>query len=158
MLDQPALAAALQATFESMPAAAADAADALANDYATYASAATFGASQLEVSEAVATAMGDTLFAAISVPASGLPATFAAAWAAAVAAFWVGLPVVGAQSGATAGCPGAASIAATLTAVFANLANSAGVCAVALAAALHGATLTVTATVAPPAGTVLPIA
>lgn len=158
MLNQAALASALQATFASMPAAAKDAAGALADDYATYAADGAFGTSTLTIPQSATDTMMGTLLAAISNPLTGTPATFAGAWAAAVAAFWIGLPVAGAQSGTTAGCPGAAALTAALTATFSNQANTAETCAQAMAAALHTATMTATATVAPPAGTVLPIA
>lgn len=156
-LDPSALASALEATFASLPETASDAADALAGNYYDYASAATFGASTPTLAPALRTAFAATLLGAIAVPSSGTPATFAAAWASAVATIWIGVPVAGAQSGATVGCPGAAALTASLTTVFANLANTAATCAQALAAALHTATLTVTAAVAPPPGTVLPI-
>lgn len=156
-LNSSAFANALEATFASLPETAADAADALAQDYYDYASAAIFGSSTPTLAPALQAAFASTLLGAIAAPASGSPATFAAAWATAVAAFWVGVPVTGAQSGATVACPGASSLTVSLTIVFANLANTAATCAQALAAALHTATMTVTAAVAPPPGTVLPI-
>jgi hypothetical protein len=101
--------------------------------------------------------MASTLQSAIATPSSGSAAAFAGAWASAVATFWIGVPVVGAQSGATVACPGAAALTAALTTVFANLQNTAQSCAQGLATALHTATMTVTAAVAPPPGTTLPI-
>lgn len=157
-LDAAALADTLEDVFASLPETAADAAAALAAVYYDYASTATFGPSAPEIPTANRDALASALEAAISVPAAGSPATFAGAWAAAVTLFWIGVPVVGVPSGATVGCPGAASLAATLTTLFANLANTATSCAAGLATALHGATSTVTAAVAPPPGTVLPIA
>jgi hypothetical protein len=141
----------------AQPSAAA-AADAMASAYDDYASGAMFGASTPQILPTAKDAMAATILAAIATPETGSPASISGAWASGVAAYWLGVPVVGAQSGATAGCPGAASLTASLSAVFANTANTAAICAQGMAAALHAATMTVTATVAPPAGTVLPIA
>jgi hypothetical protein len=156
-LSQSGLASALQAVFEALPADAATAAADLAQAYYDYATQGLFGASTPTLTTGHRDAMAGTLAAAIAVPASGLPATFAGAWSAAVATFWTAVPVAGAQTGATNGCPGAAALTASLTTVFANLANTAATCAAAMAAALHTATATTTATVAPPPATVLPI-
>jgi hypothetical protein len=157
-LSSSSLASALQNTFANMPASASAAATSLAANYYDYATAGMFGASAPQIPTANRDALKTTLLAAIAVPAAGSPPTIAAAWAAGLAAFWLGVPVAGAQAGATVACPGAASLTASLTVVFANLANTAAVCAQALATALHTATMTVTAAVAPPPGTVLPIA
>jgi hypothetical protein len=156
-LSQSGLASALEAVFVALPADAATAAADLAQAYYDYALDGLFGASTPTLTTSHRDAMAATLEAAISVPVSGLPATFAGAWSAAVATFWTAVPVAGAQTGATNGCPGAASLTGTLTTLFANLANTAATCAASLAAALHTATLTTTATVAPPPATVLPI-
>ena len=157
-LDPGALADALEELFARLPETAADAAEGMAAAYFDYASAGMFGASVPQLTSTHRDALAATLLTAIAIPAAGLPATIAGAWSAGVTAFWPGVPVVGAQAGATVGCPGAAALAASLTAVFANLANTAESCALSLAAALHGATMTVTASVTPPPGTVLPIA
>jgi len=148
----------LEDVFASLPASASDAADALALAYGTYAAGGQFGASMPNIPPANVDALAAALLAAIAVPAAGNPATIAASWAAGLTAFWLGVPVAGVPAGATVGCPGAASLVATLTAVFANVANTSASCAAGLSAALHGATITVTAAVAPPPGTVLPIA
>lgn len=156
-LSQSGLASSFRALFDSMPASASDAADGLAQAYYEYASAAMFGASTVAIPSVNRDAMAAALLSAIAVPVSGSPATFAAAWASAVTAFWIGVPVAGAQAGATVGCPGAASLAAPLTAVFPNLGNTTDTGSQGMASALHVATLTVTAAVAPPPGTVLPV-
>lgn len=149
------LAADLEAVFASMPGSAADAADALAQAYDNYAAGATFGGGAPVLTGRKA-AMAGTLAGGMVVP--GAAATFAAAWASAVGAYWTGVAVAGAQTGTCPTCPGAASLTGTLTPVFANLANTAGSCAAALAGALDTATRTCVATVTPPPGTVVPIA
>jgi hypothetical protein len=157
-LDPSALESQLASVFDSIlnsNGTADDAGTALASVYANYAGGATFGAST-PVLTSQQSALAGALKLSLALP--GLAATHAAAWAAGLTAFWVAVPVVGAQSGATVACPGAASLTATLTALYANLANTAATCAAGLAAALHTATLTVTAVVSPPPATVLPIA
>lgn len=156
MLDASSLGSALADVFASMPPTKEEAARALATAYREYAASGTFGASTPVIVDEMRDAMADTLAAGLSVP--GLPATVAAAWAAAVTAFWLGVVVVGPQLGATVGCPGAASLVGALIPVFANLANTAATCGSSCASALHTATMTVTATVSPPPGTVVPIA
>lgn len=157
MLDQSSLASELTDVFEALPETAEAAALALANAYRAYAADGAFGASSPVILDVQRDAMKSTLFAAIEDPTVGAPATIAAAWSAAVTAFWIGVPVTGPQTGATVGCPGASALVGSLTPVFANVANTAEMCANGLAAALHTATMTVTATVAPPPGTVVPI-
>ncbi len=149
------LAADLEAVFASMPASPADAADALATAYDTYCAGALFGASAPVLTGRKAT-MAGTLAGGMVVP--GAAATFAGAWATAVGAYWTAVTVAGTQAGVCPACPGAAALAGSLAAIFANLANTAGSCAASLATALDGATRTCTATVSPPPGTVLPIA
>jgi hypothetical protein len=157
-LSQSSLGADLEALFGSTPGSAADAAQGMAQAYYDYAAAGQFGASTPSLTTAHRDAMAGVLLAAIATPVTGSPATLAGAYATAVAAFWLAVPVVGAQTGATVGCPGAPVLVAALTAVFVNLTNTAATCAAGMAAVLHTATLTVTAAVAPPPGTVLPIA
>jgi len=157
-LDQSALSSSLAGVFGSMPASASAAASALAAAYYGYAQGGAFGASLPTITTAHRDAMAATLLGAISVPATGSPATFAAAWAVALQAFWLSVPVTGPQTGATAGCPGAAAITGPLTALFASNPASASDCASALAGHLHTATLTVAAAVTPPPGTVLTLA
>ena len=155
-LNSSALVSDIAAIFEAMPADKEEAALKIATAYKTYAVGGMFGASVPTITNAMRDTMKATLATGLTVP--GLPPTVAAAFAASVAAFWIAVPVVGAQSGATTSCPGAAALVGSLTAVFANLANTAQSCGAAVGAALHTATLTVTATVSPPGGTVLPIA
>jgi hypothetical protein len=146
-LDSTALTDALVDVFENMPASKEDAAAAIAQAYFDYASDGQFSASAATPTEDYRDAMAGTLATGLTVP--GLPLTIAAAFAAAVATFWTGVPVVGAQAGATVGCPGASALTGALSAVFANLANTAATCGAAVANALHTATLTVTAAVSP---------
>lgn len=157
MLDQNALKTSLENVFASMPANPGAAAAALASAYADYADDGLFGTSTTTIDSDRIDAMASTLEQAIDNPLLGAPATFAGAWAAAIATFWTTVPVVGTQVGATTGCPGASSLTGSLATVFANLANTAETCAAGIAAALHSATQTVTATVSPPANTVLGI-
>lgn len=150
----------LAAVFEAMPASPVLAAAALAKAYVDYAkaAAATFGLAAAVVTDEHEEEFAATLLEAIELPALGLPATFAAAWAAAVGAFWTLMPVAGAWAGTTPNCPGASSLTGSLTTVFANLANTPASCAASLATELDTATKTVTANVAPPPGTVSAIA
>jgi hypothetical protein len=137
----------------SQPSAAA-AADAWAGVYDDYCAGAMFGASVPTLTGKRA-AFASTLAAALAAP--GVPATPAAAFAVAVAAYWTAVPVVGAQAGVTVGCPGAPAITAALVALCAAPATASSFAA-GFATALDTATRTVTATVSPPPGTVLPIA
>lgn len=154
-LDSNALAGDLEPIFTNYPASKEDCAAQIAQAYFDYASTGQFGASLAVPTNAQRDAMAATIATALTVP--GLPVTIAAAFASGLTAFWIAVPVVGAQAGATVGCPGAASLAGSLPALAANLANTAATFAAGLAVALHGATATVTANVAPPPGTVLPI-
>jgi hypothetical protein len=130
----------------------------MASAYFTYAGAAIFGGSAPTIAPALRAAMGATLLGAIATPAGGSPAALAAAWSSAVATFWTAVPVTGGQTGATVGCPGAPGLVASLTGVYSNTGNTAAGCAQQTATALDAATKTVTAAVAPPPGTILPIA
>jgi hypothetical protein len=156
-LNQTILKNALQDLFEDMPPSAAECAGAMAVAYADYAETGMFGASVPVIDGDRIDAMASVLEVALE-PLAGAPSVIAAGWAAAVAAFWLAVPVVGAQIGVTVGCPGASSLTGALTSVFANLANTAESCASGVASALHTATATVTANVAPPPGTVASIA
>lgn len=135
----------------------ADVADALADAYADYAAAGMFGASTVTIVPAKTAALAATIFGAIASPAAGSAANFASAWSSGLIAFWPGVLVVGAQSGTVTACPGAVSLVATLSAIFADTGNTVRDAAEGLANELHTATLTAVATVAPPPGTVLPI-
>lgn len=157
MLDPSALESSLSSMLATAQPSAADAAMAMADAYDSYCSDAMFGASTPQVLPSAKAAMAATILGAIANPATGSPSTVASAWASGVAVYWLGVPVVGAQNGTTAGCPGAASLTGSLTTVFSNTANTAATCSAGMAAAIHAATMTVTATVAPPAGAVLPI-
>lgn len=152
-LDVSKLSSSLKDVFASMPASASDAADGMSDAYYDYASDATAGGGKVAIPGANKSALAAALLAAIGAPAAGSPVSISGAWASGVAAFWIGVPVTGAQSGATVACPGAASLLASLTAIFANVANTADKAAAGVAAALDVATKTTTAAVAPPPGT-----
>jgi hypothetical protein len=168
-LNQSSLASALQAIFDGTadtspadghadgtPTSASDAGSKLAKAYTDYAAGGTFGGGTVSAGVgSKQSALATTLGGALTVP--GVAATHAAAWAAGVTTFWLGVPVAGVPSGATIGCPGAAALTVALTAVFSNLANTPATAAASLAAALHTATATTTAAVAPPPGTTLTI-
>lgn len=149
-LDVTTLHATMKDVFAALPGDPAAAALALANAYRDYAATGAFAGGLPVIVDPMRDALKTTLQAAIAVPLLGSPATFAAAWAAGVTAFWLAVPVLGATVGTTNGCPGAASLVGSLTAVFGNLANTADTCADGLSSALHSATMTVTATVTPP--------
>lgn len=154
-LDAGALENDLLAFLESTSEDAQQAADSLAAIYADYAAAGMFGASTVTIDGAREAALASTLVAALG-PSPDASA-FLAALASGLGTFWTAAPVVGAQAGATVGCPGAASLPAALAPVFA-VSNAREDAAQALAEALHTATGTVTAAVTPPDGTILPIA
>lgn len=166
-LDSSALADALEAIFDGsadnappagpdgVPASAIEAGMLLAAAYFDYASAAMFGAST-PVFAAQEAALAVTLGGSLAVP--GLAATHAAAWGAGLTTFWTGVTVAGVQAGATVPPTGAAALVAALTALFSNPLNTAAAAATGLATALDTCTKTVQAAVAPPPGTMLPIA
>lgn len=154
MLNLTSLTNSIRSVLESNPATGADAARGIANAYAGYAGGGTFGASTLVSTEPLRSALESQLTTGF---ASQSGATVALAFSTALSTGWVGLPVVGAQTGATVGCPGAAGVTATLTALFISQPPTHQLAAEGIAGALHTATLTVTAAVAPPPGTVLPI-
>lgn len=156
-LNTATLTANLLDLFSSTSESKSEAAIAMADVYALYAADGMFGASTVTIDGARETALANALEAGMVEPPAGSLATFAAAWATGLSAFWTGAPVVGAQAGATVGCPGAGALAAALVAAL-NPAHTPATAAAAFATALHTATVTVTAAVAPPPGTVLPIA
>lgn len=130
----------------------AQAAAAFAQLYDDYASQGKFGSNTLVVTGAKSRFEG-ALAAGLS---SGVFPTVCTAFATAVTAYWTGATVTGAQSGPVTPPPGAAAIPAALAALAPKASRA--VAASTLANALHSATITTTATVAPPPGTVLPIA
>jgi hypothetical protein len=154
-LDAGALEDAILAFLNDTADDASAAADALAEIYATYAADGTFGASTVTIDGARESALAATLLGGLAPSPSA--AAFLTALSSGLGTFWTGAPVVGAQSGATNGCPGAASLPAALAPILA-VPNSREDAAGELAGALHTATATVTATVSPPPATVLPIA
>ncbi len=152
MLDDTALGNAVLAHLGSTQASTAAAAAAFATVYDTYCQGATFGASVPTLTGRKATFEG-VLAAGL---AAGMPSV-ATAMGNAVAAYWLAVPVVGAQAGTVPTCPGASAIGPALAALVAAP-NSRAVAAAALTSALATATRTCTATVSPPPGTVIPIA
>jgi len=143
--------------FSEQPAQSVLVAQKLASAYTTYASAGLFGASAPVLLPSNTLALQVLLAQAIAVPQVGNPALFGAAWAQGLLAFWATPPppVVGAQVGIVTVIVGAAVVAVPITSACANLAATPRVTATLIATAVHAATLTVTATVAPPPGTIL---
>lgn len=152
-LSQSALSSALQALFDSKPATTADAADGMAEAYADYAADGMFGSCVPAFTTQEAALAGTILSQGLV----GTIAGFAGAWASGLAAFWAAVPVAGGgQTGATAP-PVYPTLATELSAVLSSYPATTALAASQIAAVLHAATMTVTATVAPPPGTVLPI-
>lgn len=151
------LASDIEAVLVSSPPSAALSAEALAQAYYDYARTGLFGASIPVITTAMRDTMKATLEAGLQLP--GLAATAASAYSNAVTAFWTvpPVPVAGASgAGVVDGCPGAGALVGSLSAVFANLANTKASCASGMASALQTATLTCTATLTlPPAGPVV---
>lgn len=102
-------------------------------------------------------ALEGILLGAIASP-MGAAATFAAAWASGVQAYWLAPPVAFTAppiAGVTTGMPGAAAITSALTAGFSNIANTEDTIAKLMSTVLDTATKTVLVTFAtppPPAG------
>jgi hypothetical protein len=145
------LASDIEAVFNLPPASAHDAAVGLAQAYYDYVSLALFGASIPVITTAMRDTMAGTLEAGLGVP--GAPPTAATAYSNAVSAFWSVPPVPvagGSGTGVVDGCPGASSLVGSLSAVFANLANTQATAAAGIASALASATATVTATLTLP--------
>lgn len=142
---------------DGRPSSASDAGAKLAKAYTDYAAGGVFGASTVSAGvPAKQGALATTLGGSLTLP--GLAATHAAAWGTGLAAFWLGVPVVGVQAGTTVPPTGTATLVSTLTALFSNPLNTSDAAADGLANALDTCTKTVTANVAPPPGTVLTIA
>ncbi len=149
------LAADIEAVFNSEPASSTIAAQGLAQAYYDYVSGALFGASVPVITTAMRDAMASTLDAGLSSP--GAPPIAAGAYSAALAAFWLAVPVAGgAGAGVTAAGAGAAALAAALAAVLVILTNTKAGAAAAMAAALTVATATVVATLTLPPGGPIP--
>lgn len=146
------LTAELTAVFNSSPATITIAASDLATAYLTYASNATFATN-------VPTLTGKDSALAATILNTGLVGTasgFGSAWATGLATFWAAAAVTGAQTGVTAP-PIYPTLASEITAVLQSYPATTVAAATQIAAKLHAATMTVTATVTPPPGTVLPI-
>lgn len=146
-LIQSDLADALAAIYASLP-PVEESAERMAEAYGDYVQTAVFGGAVPVVTGLHKDAMKATLLAAIDPPIIGLPATMAAAWAAALTVFWAAMPVAGlGVAGVSEGCPGASDAIGPITGVYANLANTPESCGAGVAAALQTATETVTAMV-----------
>ncbi len=154
MLNPAALDAAVFMFMNQASPSTAQAAADMAELYDAYAQDAQFGLSVPTLTGR--RALFESTFAASL--SSGVFATVCTALGNAVAAYWGSsqVPVVGAQAGLVVGCPGAASIAGALAALAPM--SSASVAASTISGALHTATGTCTAAVAPPPGTILTIA
>lgn len=152
------LATDIQAVFDSYPATPAIAATGFANAYNNYVAAAVFGPDFPVYTGLEVAAMAATLGASLAVP--GLPVTHAAAWAAAVAAFWTAPPIVcaGVLPWVATACPGAPACAAPIAAAIAVPGLLSSVPAAAIAAALIVATATTFATLLTPPPAPFPIA
>lgn len=131
----------------------------MALTYTAYAQAGLFGASAPVLTPAHTSALEAALLAVLTLPPqAGTPANLANAWAAGITAFWIpGTPVAGAQVGTVIACPGGALAVPGITAACANIASTAPLTAALMAAAIHAATITTTALVAPPPATILPL-
>ena len=130
----------------------------MALTYTTYAQAGQFGASVPTLTPAHTAVLEAALVGALLLPQAGTPANLANAWAVGLLGFWIpGTPVVGPQVGTVIACAGSALVVAPMIAAFSNLAASAPLTAALMATAIHAATITTTATVVPPPGTVLPL-
>jgi hypothetical protein len=130
----------------------------MANLYAAYAALGVFGASTPVFTGSEKQLLASTLAQTFSTPGPN-PAAFGTVWSKGLTAFWLTPPIVvaGVQSGVVTAIPGAATLPASLGALVAIPSNSPATAASKLANALHTATQTVVATVAPPPGTVVPI-
>lgn len=148
----------LFAVMNSYPPTILEAARGFASAYGAYAAAGTFLAGTLPSVAAQQATMAQMLFGAMQGPVEA--AAYATAWAAALSAFWVGVPVAGPNAGLTIGCPGATAAQSAILASLTAMPGTVLQAAQDLAAALHTATLTVTATVSlpgPPFTSVVPI-
>lgn len=149
-LSESDLATALESVFTSQG-TAQEAADGMAQAYCDYASAGLFGASTPTIPAAYQTALASAIYAITSNPLTGSADSFGTAWGGGLAVFWLAVPVSGSSGGGvTAGCPGAVAAGVAVTAVVTNTNNTAAQAADGIAAALHAATITVTASLSPP--------
>jgi len=130
----------------------------MALTYTTYAQGGQFGASLPTLTPAHTAALEGALLPALLVPQGGNPALLANAWAAGLLAFWIpGTPVLGAQAGAVIACAESGLVVVPMIAAFSNITATAPLTAALMATAIHAATITTTAAVVPPPGTVLPL-
>lgn len=136
------------------------AASAWATAYANYTSTATFGPNLPVFTGLEETRFKLALLPAMSSPFAGTPSTLAAALTQAVMSFWLAppVPVVGpVQAGTVLPIPGLAALPSVLTSIFSVPTGDHISKAASIASALDAATRTITCTVVPPPGTILPI-
>ena len=157
-LDPSSMISGFTSMFQDGPLGAVGGAKQMASIYSSYAMQGMFGASAPVFTGLEQQVLAATLAAVFSLPAPN-PAAFGMAWSSGLTTFWLAPPivVVGAQAGVVTAIPGAAAVTAQLLALVATPGNPAPVAATLLATALHAATMTAVATVAPPPGTLLPI-
>jgi len=159
-LSESGLSSALEDVFTGQG-TAQQAADDMAQAYYDYASNGVFGASTPTIPLASKTALSAAIYAITSNPLTGTADAFGAAWGASLALFWLSVPVSGVSgNGATIGCPGAAAGGLAAAVVVSNTNNTAEQAADGIAAALHKATMTVTASISIPPNppSIVPIA
>lgn len=152
-LSQTTLSNALESAFNSYSTSKSDAANLIADAYATYAVAGRFGANvpNLTTQEA---AFAATLLAGMN----NTLASFCNAFQSGLTTFWTGVPVAGGgQAGTTVPPTGAATVSASLQSALSAFPATTALAASSIASVLHVCTLTTTAIVSPPPATVLPI-
>jgi hypothetical protein len=158
-LDPSSMVSGFTSLFQGPALGAGPGAAKMAQIYFQYASQGIFLANKPAFTGSEQGVLASTLAAVFALPAPN-PAAFGTAWAAGVMAFWLSPPIVVAgpvQAGLVTTAV-TASIPAALAALVASPSNPAPAAAAQLAAALHAATMTVIATVAPPPSTMIPIA
>ena len=151
-LSQTVLSNAIKSALDQRPDTLAEGVQNFADAYTNWAQGGLFGASTIGTVAALNSAIVSQLLSAPST-LSG----FGTAVSQGLTIGWVGVPVAGAQAGATVACPGAAALASSIPAALAIYPDTSQDSADILAGLLYTATLTVTAAVSPPPGTILPI-
>lgn len=146
-LNPTSLASDLDDIFSSYPDSAEEAAHRFALAYASYCEDGMFNASTMPSCAVIATAVEGALLSALPQQTS---IAFAQAIANALTTSWVGIPVVGPQTGATIGCPGAVGLVASLSAILNSQPATTLAAAQQIAGALHSATISVTALISIP--------
>jgi len=158
-LDPSSMVAGFTGLFSGPALGAFPAAQKMADIYASYAALGLFGVNKPIFTGAEKTMLANTLAAVFSLPAPN-PAAWGTAWSSGLTAFWLAPPIIvtgPAQAGLVTAIPGALSLIGVLAAQTAAPSNPPPVVAAYLANALHVATLTTLATVAPPPSTIVPL-